>query len=132
MLAPALKLSEETLDRKIHCLVSAGVRRADGMGPTIPLGARRGAVAITLSIHHIVQNAKLAVSVWGSSNGEDWDVKPLLSFPPKSYCGIYSASLDAPALADIRYLRASWKIARFASQGPEPFFGFCVSAEESK
>jgi hypothetical protein len=132
MLAPALQLPKESLERKIHALVPTGVRRADGVGPAIPLGDhRKGAIVVSLGIHHVVENTRLAVSIWGSPNGEDWGERSLLSLPPKSYCGIYTAFLDASVLRGVRYLRATWKISRCASVGPEPFFGFTVTADES-
>ena len=132
MLAPALELSKESLERKIHALVPTGVRRTDGVGPAIPLGdSRKGAIVVSLGIHHVIENTRLAVSIWGSSNGEDWGERPLLSFPPKSYCGIYTALLDASELCGIRYLRATWKVSRSVSKGPEPFFDFTIRADES-
>jgi|SRR5215469_15206163 len=130
MSALALKIPKESLERKIHGLVPAGVRRADGVGLAIPLSDRRKGVVVSLGIQHVIENARLAVSIWGSPTGEDWGERPLLSFPPKSYCGLYSAFVAASALGSVRYLRASWKISRSASTGPEPIFGFSVTADE--
>jgi len=84
-----------------------------------------------MGIHHVIENEKLIVSIWGSPDGNNWGDKPLVTFPPKSYCGIYATFLNLSRHPEIRYLRASWSMDRFGRGGQDPMFGFQISVQES-
>jgi hypothetical protein len=73
----------------------------------------------------------LEVTVWGSSDGAEWDAKPLAKFPPKFYCGLYSILLNLGSRADVRFLRIQWTMSRWSKRETMPMFGFYVYAEES-
>jgi hypothetical protein len=137
MTAPTLtSLDQRTrLPRATYDLLSC-VQRGDGIGPAIDLGAERASLLVVCAgINHVMENERLTVSIWGSSNGGDWGERPLLSFPPKSYCGIYATFLNLAAHPDIRHLRASWNMTRWTLQRDEdrrgPLFGFYVSVQEA-
>src|ERR1700741_855233 len=83
-----------TLDRTTHVLLSPTLERTNGTGPTVDLGSDSvGLLVASLGINHVIENERLAVSIWGSADGYDWGDQPLLTFPPKSYCGVYSTFL---------------------------------------
>ena len=108
------------------------ITRADGVGPKIELGAVSGKLLVlTLGINRIVEQERLVLSIWGSSNGVDWGTKPLASFPPKFYCGMYSILLNLAKFPDVRYVRSEWKMNRWGKSDQTPLFGFYVFAEES-
>lgn len=108
------------------------IARADGLGPRIELGADSGKLLVlTLGINRIVEQERLMVSLWGSSNATDWSTKPLASFPPKFYCGMYSILLNLAKYPDVKYIRAEWKMNRWGKGDQVPLFGFFVFAEES-
>jgi hypothetical protein len=103
--------------------------RQDGEGERVALESGAGkALTITLGITRIVECESLEVTVCGSTDGESWE--PVLSFPPKSYCGVYTAAMDVPrAAADLRFLRAHWKMHRWDLDRAHPVFDFYILAE---
>jgi hypothetical protein len=73
----------------------------------------------------------LLVSLWGSADKSDWGTTPLLTFPTKSYCGVYSALLNLANNTAFEYLRVYWHVRHWAKSESTPAFGFSVFAEES-
>src|SRR5690349_3690753 len=113
-------------------LLPESIARADGIGPEIDLGPNRGKLLVlTLGINRIIEQESLEVSVWGSLDGENWGVRPLATFPPKFYCGLYSTLLNLASRPDLRYARVQWKMSRWTRGEESPMFGFYVYAEES-
>ena len=73
---------------KLTHLVPECIARADGMGPIVDLNAHRGKLLVlTLGINHVIEQGCLIISVLGSADAINWDTKPLVIFPQKSYCG---------------------------------------------
>jgi hypothetical protein len=113
-------------------LLPESIARADGIGPEFDLGSKRGKLLVlTLGITRILEQESLEITVWGSSDGEKWDSKPLAKFPPKFYCGLYSILLNLGSRADVRFLRIQWTMSRWSKRETMPMFGFYVYAEES-
>lgn len=132
MLAPKLSLPDQSSERKTYCLLPSALQHGDGTGPVVDLGAARpNLLVVTLGINHVVENARLVVSIWGSAYDGNWGERPLLSFSPKSYCGVYAIFLDLQQCSGIRYLQASWNMVRSVQASQEPFFGFYLAATES-
>jgi len=134
MRATALTASDQSArsGRTTFRLLTPCLERADGAGPTIDLGHDRSSLlVISMGINHVIENERLTLSIWGSSDGNDWGDKPLISFPPKSYCGLYSMFLDLAPYPGVRYVRARWNMARCGRGEWAPLFGFYVSAQES-
>ena len=112
-------------------LLPENVARQDGFGAACPLGTDRGKpLRITLGITRSMEQESLEISIWGSPNRRDWKV--LQVFPQKFYCGTYSLVLDLTANAEVRHLRASWKMSRWGCSDPSPLFGFYLTAEEAR
>ena len=89
-------------------LLPESIARADGTGPEIDLGSKRGKLLVlTLGITRILEQESLEVTVWGSADGEKWDLKPVAKFPPKFYCGLYSILLNLGSRADVKFLRTT-------------------------
>ena len=115
-----------------NVLLPESIVRADGTGPEIDLGPKRGKLLVlTLGITRILEQESLDVVVYGSPDGETWESKPLAKFPPKYYCGLYSILLNLGSRPDVRYLRIQWKMSRWSKREALPMFGFYVYAEES-
>ena len=105
---------------------------ADGVGPKIDVAADSGKlIVLTLGINRVVEQERLMISIWGSSDGIDWGVTPVASFPPKSYCGIYSTLLNLAKYPKVRYIRVDWKMNRSGAGNHTPLFEFYVFAEAS-
>jgi hypothetical protein len=113
-------------------LLPESIARSDGKGPEIDLGPKQGKLLVlTLGVTRILEQESLEVSVWGSSDGATWGSRPLATFPPKFYCGIYSILLNLVSNQDVRFLRVQWKMSRWSRQDVTPMFGFYLYAEES-
>ena len=113
-------------------LLPESIARADGVGPEIDLGADHAKLLVlTLGINRIIEQEGLVVSIWGSSDGLDWGIQPLVSFPQKYYCGMYSVLLNLVKYPDVRYLRTEWRMHRWSKGDVTPMFGFYVFAEVS-
>ena len=96
------------------------------------MGSSRGKLlVVTLQIHAVTEQDGLMVSIWGSADKADWGTTPLLTFPTRSYCGLYSALLNLAGKTEIRYLRAHWAIRRHRKGESTAEFGFSVLMEES-
>jgi len=113
-------------------LVPEHIENTNGVGPVVELGADwEKLVVLTLAIDRVVEQEALQISIWGSPDNQNWGVRPLTSFPPKSYCGVYSQLLNMTRHNDVRYLRAEWKMSRWSKPASDPLFEFCLLAEES-
>lgn len=116
----------------LESLLNEIIARSDGIGPLIDIGDDAGRLLVlTLGITRIIEQETLEVSIWGSPDQTDWGVRPLASFPQKSYCGVYSILLNLAAQPEIKYLRIQWKMNRWTKGNPTPLFGFHVHRERS-
>ena len=113
-------------------LLPESIARADGTGPEIDLGSKRGKLLVlTLGITRIIEQESLEVSIFGSSDGEKWGNRPIATFPPKFYCGIYSILLNLAAQPDVRFLKVQLEDEPLEQGEAVPMFGFYVYAEQS-
>jgi hypothetical protein len=113
-------------------LLSELLAQSDDVGPGVDVETDRGKLLVlTLSIEQVVEQEGLTISVRGSSDGQDWASKPLLTLPEKSYCGIYSALLNLANHPTVHFLRVEWKLRRWSKASPLPKFVFSVFTERS-
>jgi hypothetical protein len=113
-------------------LLSESVRKEDGVGPVVPLddyGSKL--LVVTLGITDVVERTGLTVSVWGSTDQNEWGSGPLLTFRQRQYCGVYSVLLNMASYMNLRFLRVQWNMNRWGRGERIPQFGFEVFAEES-
>lgn len=114
-------------------LVPENIARTNGAGPAVELRAEpEKPITLTLAIDRVLEQEALQVSIWGSVDAHDWGVRPLTSFPPKSYCGTYSQLIDLRRHPGIRYLRAEWKVSRWTKPASDPLFEFYLIVEQPK
>jgi len=127
-----MPLQLEEVTTKPLYLLPEQMSRADGIGPAVDLAAKCGKLlVVTLGINHVVENGGLIVSIWGSPDGLDWGTRPLVSFPQKYYCGLYSLLLNLARNPEIRYLRPQWHMKAWAKSQALPLFSFQLFVEES-
>ena len=110
-------------------LVEEATVRDSGEG--IPFQCAEGVnrtLTITLGITHAVERQSLELEIYGSDDGVNWTEKPILTLPPKFYCGTYEASL----LSSFRYLRAAWHLKRWGGGDRRPYFRFYVFSEPAR
>jgi len=103
--------------------------REAGQSPDIDLGETQdGTLVLTLGITRIIEQESIDLAIWGSVDGADWGIKPMVAFPQKFYCGTYQILLD---LTDrpVRFLRAKWQVNRWGKGDPKPLFGVYLFAQ---
>lgn len=114
------------------CLLPESVRTGEGVGPVVVLEDHSAKLlVVTLGITAVVERTGLTVSIWGSTDQNEWGSKPLLTFRERQYCGVYSALLNLARQPEIRYLRVQWNMNRWGKIERTPLFGFEVFLEES-
>jgi hypothetical protein len=115
-------------------LLQESLVHVDGVSPSIDVSRVAGKLfVVTLGITRILEQQNLEVSIWASPDGTGWGTEPLTSFPPKSYCGLYSILLNLARKPPVRYVRVQWKMHRW-SKSPENMSLLCafyLDAEES-
>jgi hypothetical protein len=119
---------EEGLMLPQFLLPETTVREA-GQSADVDLGeTQAGTLVLTLGLTRIIEQESIDVSIWGSGDGADWGIKPLVAFPQKFYCGTYQILLD---LSDrpVRFLRAKWAVNRWGKGDPKPLFGIYLFAQ---
>jgi hypothetical protein len=105
--------------------------REAGTGPVLPLGAAQGEkLLLTVDITHAREKESIEFSLWGSADGSDWGVRPVVSFPQKFYCGVYPLSLDLSGHWNVRFLRAQWLVRQWGRAASKPLFTVSLLLEE--
>jgi hypothetical protein len=113
-------------------LLTERAAQADGLGSEIDLGLKRGkSLVLTLGIVSVIEQESLEVAILGSGDGENWGLRPLVTFPPKFYCGFYSILLNLASSPEIRFVRVQWRMSRWKKGDLSPMFDFYLYAEES-
>ena len=102
----------------------------NGEGPAFEVGpGARGQIELTLGIVEVLEQQSLIVNIHGSADGETWGPKPIAAFPQKFYTGTSKIVCDLGQHADVRFLRAQWKVARWGHWKEPPSFRFYVFAQ---
>jgi hypothetical protein len=103
--------------------------REAGQSPELDSGElQSGTLVLTLGLTRIIEQESIDVSIWGSADGVDWGIKPLVAFPQKFYCGTYQILLDLSE-RPVRFLRAKWQVNRWGKGDPKPLFGVYLFAQ---
>jgi hypothetical protein len=105
-------------------LIPAGTRvteRIDGAAYDI-IASHTRAFLCMLTIFDQIEQESLDVSVWGSTDGENWGIMPLLKMPQSFYRGVVKQALDLARRPEIRFLRARCDVARWGRGAPEAMF----------
>ena len=102
-----------------------------GDGPVLELKPSEGRIfLLTLAITNIIEQESLDVSIYGSTDGAMWDLKPIMSFPQKFYCEETPLLLDLTARPEVKFIRAHWEVARWGRGSEIPMFEFHVTLRE--
>jgi hypothetical protein len=83
-----------------------------------------------LTVTEQLEQESLDVSLWGSTDGQDFGKKPLLKIPQQFYCGTTKMVLDISFRTEVRFLRAKWEVNRWGRVAPTPMFVAGLELEE--
>lgn len=111
--------------KESYYLLQETVSQQDGFGPAVV--ADPNSTLLTLGITTALEQEQLDVTVWASSDGENWGERPVAKFCHKSYCGMYNLPLDLSRLPGVRHLRVKWRMSRWGGDRDRPLFGFYVA-----
>jgi len=75
-----------------------------------------------LTVTEQIEQESLDVSIWGSTDGQDFGKKPLLKIPQQFYCGTTKMVLDVSMRLEVKFLRAKWELNRWGRVTPTPMF----------
>jgi hypothetical protein len=84
----------------------------------------------TLEITAQIEQESVEISVWGSTDGQLWEEKPLLIFPQRFYKGQTKQILDLSQRPQLRFIRARWHLHRWGRGAPQPSFSLGFTARE--
>ena len=105
--------------------------RESGESPLYLLEEYRDrSLMLTLGITHATEQESLDVEVYASQDGKKWPAQPIASFTRKYYCGTYQLLLSGHDGG--RFLKAVWKVNRWARGEGKPFFRFYLFAQEAR
>ncbi len=113
-------------------LVPAGTAVSDkGDGAALDLSLTDNRTfLVTLQISDVVEQEAIELSLFGSSDGTNWDAKPLVTFPQRFYPGEYPALVDLSPNPAARFVRAHWEVNRWGRGSQTPHFVFSVRIRE--
>jgi hypothetical protein len=112
-------------------LPETSVREA-GAGPELRIAeSEAGPLNVTVEITRATERESLEVSIWGSSDGVEWGPQPLAKLPRRFYCGTYRSAIDLSG-GSTRYLKAQWRVDRWAPAGEKPLFTMAMSVEGTR
>jgi len=75
-----------------------------------------------LAVTDQIEQESLDVSIWGSTDGNDFGKKPLLKLPQQFYRGTTKMVLDISLRPEVTFLRAKWELNRWGRVSPTPMF----------
>lgn len=113
-------------------LIPAGTRlTAKGEGEPRDIGASQSRTFLcSMVITGQLEQESVDVSIWGSSDGQDFGKFPLLKIPQRFYRGETRQILDLSMHPDVRFIRAKWDLARWGRVAPHPVFVLGVHLSE--
>ena len=75
-----------------------------------------------LRISDQIEQESADVSIWGSTDGENWGTHPILKLPQQFYRGETRAVLDLTLVPEVNFIRAGWELNRWGRVAPLPMF----------
>jgi len=105
-------------------LIPAGTRLTEnGEAEPRDIGASQTRTFLcAMLIADQIEQESVDLSIWGSTDGQDWGKMPLLKMPQRFYRGETRQILDLSHRPDVRFIRARWELARWGRVAPHPMF----------
>ncbi|MGH9713128.1 MAG: hypothetical protein ACRD5M_07505 [Candidatus Acidiferrales bacterium] len=105
-------------------LIPAGTRlTANGEGEPRDIGASQSRTFLcSMVITGQLEQESVDVSIWGSTDGQDFGKFPILKIPQRFYRGETRQVLDLSMQPNVRFIRAKWDLARWGRVAPHPVF----------
>ena len=101
----------------------------DGEKVVVSSSATRTFFCLLLITQQIEQES-LDVSIWGSEDGENWGIHPILKLPQQFYRGETRAVLELSFRPEVKFIRARWELNRWGRVAPLPMFQMALHLTE--
>jgi hypothetical protein len=131
---PAYIMSNSaTTNPTLHFLTPSGTTtESPGQSSPLELGSLAGKMLLlVLRIEETLEQESLHVSIWGSSDGENWGATALFWFPQRFNTGVTPAALDLGLRPELKFLQTRWEVNRWGRGVPRPYFKFGVEIQEA-
>jgi hypothetical protein len=69
-----------------------------------------------------IEQESVDVSIWGSTDGQNWGTHPVLKLPQQFYRAETRAVLDLTLVPEINFVRGGWDLNRWGRVAPLPMF----------
>lgn len=93
-------------------------------------GSKTRTFLCMLEITEQIEQESLDISIWGSQDGQNWGMKPLLKLPQRFYRGQTRQILDLTLRPEVKSIRARWELVRWGRVAPTPLFVIGLRLEE--
>jgi hypothetical protein len=77
---------------------------------------------LTLSIHEVVEQESIEITLFTSEDGTTWEAKPAATVPQKFYVGEYPLLVDLRSVPNARFVRTHWDVNRWGRGSTTPKF----------
>ena len=77
---------------------------------------------LTLSIHEVVEQESIEITLFTSADGTTWEAKPVATLPQKFYVGEYPLLVDLRPVPNAKFVRAHWDVNRWGRGATTPKF----------
>ncbi len=84
----------------------------------------------SMVIEAMIEQESLDISIWGSEDGANFLLRPLVKFPQRFYSGRTQVVLDLADFPGVKFLKARWEMLRWGRGSPQPMFRAHVTVEE--
>ena len=84
----------------------------------------------TMDITDQIEQESVDVSIWGSTDGQDFGAKPILKIPQRFYRGETRQVLDLTTRPEVNAIRAQWELTRWGRVAPHPMFVIGLRLDE--
>jgi|SRR5579862_625398 len=97
--------------------------RENGHGETVDIrSSSTRTFFCTMVIREQIEQESVDVSIWGSTDGENWGTHPILKLPQQFYRGETRAVLELALVSEVNFIRAGWELNRWGRVAPLPMF----------
>ena len=97
--------------------------RENGHGETVDIrSSSTRTFYCTMVIREQIEQESVDVSIWGSTDGENWGTHPILKLPQQFYRGETRAVLELALVSEVNFIRAGWELNRWGRVAPLPMF----------
>jgi len=104
---------------------------AKGDGSAIDIRGAEGRVfLLNLDITEIIEQESIDVSIFGSTDGANWETKSIAAFPQKFYRDEAPLLLNLMGRPELNFIRAHWEVNRWGRGTVTPMFEFSVQLRE--